>query len=392
MGNTQINKPRLSKKDTIIASVLGSFFGLALIMSVIMSVIKYFTSSTSTGMIDKLIDFIRIYFQSIFFIIYAIIGIPFYFSKINIDLTSMGDFWNSIIDHISVNIWENPLWAFVKMIGLVVWKIILALGGDDDMYYEVIDFFTEIYDAIVKVIRASDIYKNIINTVDSVYDISILDEEFTNDEEYVNELFRYIYFLVMYIFSLVVLNHRRTDIVGFGFISILNIIAFFLFSFDLGKIMGPVFNAPFLFVYFPWLVLSAVSGLILYIVFRLKWAYGKHNASIQLLKNEQETYERMKKTFTANTVIMFCLSAFFLFARSWEIVRIFMVLLLLATLSLDILLFVDAVKIFRKDIRHINVKTDQPKIQVPDFIDQLTNVFQNINMNYMLNHDIDLGL
>jgi hypothetical protein len=332
------------------------------------------------------VDNVVCFFKIISFVIYFLILLPYHIWRLIYERykepPSNRPEWRESFQNIFVDkSWENPVWKFFRFE-----LIIKALLGDADMFHQV-------KEDIKRVLAIINKFFNMVATksVDAVFDTRILEEEFTSNEEYVNEMFRYIYFAAMYIFSMIVLNHRHTDIIGFGFVSILNIISLFLFSNDLGKYMGPVFFAPFIFVYFPWLVLAAASGLILYMVFRLKWAYGKRDTPVKFLKHEAETYKRMKHIFTATTVIMFCLSALFVFARSSALVRLIMVLLLAATLSLDIVLLTEAVKIYKKDVRHIHVGSDQ-EIEQPDFLDQVYNVFQNINMNYMLHHDTDLGL
>jgi hypothetical protein len=231
----------------------------------------------------------------------------------------------------------------------------------------------------------------VVKYVDLLYSRTILNEEFTSNEEYVKNFFKYFYFMCMYVFTLVVLNLRRTDVIGIGFVSLLNIFAFFMLSTDLSKYMGPVFIAPFIFVYFPWLVLAACSGLLLYIVGQLKWEYGKRKSTIIFQDHEKVVYKRVKQMFTAATVMMFCLSAIFMFMRTSPFARLFMVLMVLAFIPLCIVILVDSVHLFKKDIRNIYIPTE-PKPEEPDFADKLIDVFKNINMNFLMNHDVDLKL
>ena len=231
----------------------------------------------------------------------------------------------------------------------------------------------------------------VVKYIDLLYSRTILNEEFTSNEEYVKNFFKYFYFMCMYVFTLVVLNLRRTDVIGIVFVSLLNIFAFFMLSTDLSKYMGPVFIAPFIFVYFPWLVLAACSGLLLYIVGQLKWEYGKRNSTIIFQDHEKVVYKRVKQMFTAATVMMFCLSAIFMFMRTSPFARLFMVLMVLAFIPLCIVILVDSVHLFKKDIRNIYIPTE-PKPEEPDFADKLIDVFKNINMNFLMNHDVDLKL
>lgn len=233
----------------------------------------------------------------------------------------------------------------------------------------------------------------IMQLIDNLFTREILYDEFTDNAVYVQHLFKFIYFMVIYIFTLIVLNLKHTEVVGFGFVSLVNIVAFFFLSTDVSKFMGSTFISPFLFVYFPWLVLSACSGLILYVVGQLKWAYGRRNSTIQLLKDEEKTMKRMREVFTAVTVMTFCLSALFMFNRSSPFVRIFMIPLMISILCLDIVLLVDTVKLFRKEIRNLYIPTEYgPGVQSMDAVSQMYNVFKNINMNFMLNYNTDLHL
>ena len=233
----------------------------------------------------------------------------------------------------------------------------------------------------------------IMQLIDNIYTREILYDEFTDNSVYVQHLFKHIYFMVIYIFTLVVLNLRNTEVVGFGFVSLVNIVAFFLLSTDLSKFMGSTFISPFLFVYFPWLVLSACSGLILYVVGQLKWAYGRRNSTIMLLKDEEETMKRMRHVFTAVTVMTFCMSALFLFNRSSPFIRMFLIPLMISILCLDIVLLVDTVKLFRKEIRNLHIPTEyEPGVQPLDAVSQIYNAFKNINLNYMVNYTSDLHL
>lgn len=263
-----------------------------------------------------------------------------------------------------------------------------CLSGKNPECYEKIIYFSE---KLSRALGNNPITLFVMKYVDLVYSRTILNEEFTDNAEYVKNLFKYFYFMCMYVFTLVVMNLRRTDIIGIGFVSLLNIFAFFVLSTDLSKYMGPVFIAPFIFVYFPWLVLAACSGLFLYIVGRLKWEYGKRKSSIVFQDHEQVVYKRVKQMFTAATVMMFCLSAMFMFMRTSPFVRLFMVLMVLAFIPLCIAILVDTVHLYKKDIRNIYIPTN-PKGEQPDFADKLINVFKNVNMNFLMNHDVDLHL
>jgi hypothetical protein len=293
----------------------------------------------------------------------------------------------------------NPLSILNRIItGIIFFYIKIIFGslkfifdcstGKNPVCYELIIYWTE---KIISVIGKNPITLFVLKYVDLLYSRTILIEEFTNNEEYVKNLFKYFYFMSMYIFTLVVMNLRRTDVVGVGFVSLLNILAFFMLSADLSKYMGPVFVAPFVFVYFPWLVLAACSGLLIYIVSRLKWRYGKRNSAIVFQDDEKKVYKRVKQMFTAATVMMFCLSAMFMFLRTSPFVRFFMVLMVLSFIPLCIVILVDTVRLFKKDIRNLYIPTD-PKPEEPDLVEKIVNVFKNINLNYVMNHDIDLKL
>jgi hypothetical protein len=371
---------KLNKTEVIAtATTLSIFFAIVLGVSIYIAI---YYGPEGYSFANNAVYF----FQIIFFVIYFLILLPYNLGRVLYESYIKPQpipFSESAKTNFIDNSWSNPVWNFLR-----IELIIKALFGDADMFYRVKADIKQVLEIINKFLNQTAAH-----TIDSVYDTIILEEEFPSDESYVNELFRYIYFAAMYIFSLVVLNYKHTDIIGFVFVGLLNIASLVLFSTDLGKIMGPVFKAPFIFVYFPWLVLAAASGLILYIVFRLKWASSVKEKPIKFLKHEEETYKRMKHVMTATIVIMLCLSALFTFARSSAMVRLIMVLLLAATLSLDVVLLTDAVQIFKKDIKHMHTGPDPGNgIQEPDLADQLYNVFQNINLNYMLNHDTNLGL
>jgi hypothetical protein len=263
-----------------------------------------------------------------------------------------------------------------------------CLTGRSPECTEKIIYWTE---KLSDILGKNPVTEFVLKYVDLLYSRTILSEEFTSNEEYVKNFFKYFYFMCMYVFTLVVLNLRRTDIIGVGFVSLLNIFAFFMLSTDLSKYMGSVFIAPFVFVYFPWLVLSACSGLFLYIVGRLKWEYGKRKSTIVFQDHEKVIFKRVKKMFTAATVMMFCLSAMFVFMRTSPFARLFMALLVLAFLPLCIVILVDTVHLYKKDIRNIYIPVT-PQPELPDLADRIINVFKNINLNYMMNHDVDLKL
>lgn len=331
-------------------------------------------------------SFVIYFFQSIISVFYGLLIIPaiYNFGKyINKTSRDVPGFIKSM--------WENPIWNISQLDHII--DTVIGATYDESKYNEMMNWPNVLSRNISYYMKMNTVIKSIVQVIDSVYDLKIIQEEFIKDEEYVNEFMKYVYFATMYIFSIVVLHYKHTDIIGFGFVSILNIIGMMLFSSDLGNIMGPVLTAPLIFVYFPWLVLGAASGFILYIVFRLKWAYDKKNASIKFLKDEQKTYDRMKNIFTAATVITFCMSALFTFERSSEFIRILLVILLIVVLSLDVVILTDATKIYKKDIRHLNISSGEYSgVQQPDFKDQLYSVFQNLNLNFILSRDTDLGL
>lgn len=286
-------------------------------------------------------------------------------------------------------IWmANTVIEIIKSILTGMKSGIDCLSGKNPECFEKMIYWSE---KITSVIGSNPFTLFVVKYIDMLYSRTILGEEFTNNAEYVKTFFRYFYFMCMYVFTLVVLNIRRTDIVGVWFVSLLNILAFFVLSTDLSKYMGAVFVAPFIFVYLPWLVLSACSGLLLYIVGRLKWEYGKRKSSIIFQDHEKVVFKRVKQVFTATTVMMFCQSALFMFMRTSPFVRFFMVLMVLSIISLCIALLVDTMELYKKDIRNLYIPT-APKPETPDFADQVANVFKNINLNFMMNHTVDLHL
>ena len=282
----------------------------------------------------------------------------------------------------------NIIVFFIKNIFMAFKTVFDCATGRNPICFEQLIYLTE---KLTDILGKNPFTDFVVKYVDLLYSRTILIDEFTSNEEYVKNFFKYFYFMCMYVFTLVVLNLRRTDIIGIGFVSLLNILAFFILSTDLSKYMGPVFVAPFVFVYFPWLVLAACSGLLLYIVSRLKWEYGRRKSSIVFQDEEQKVYKRVKQMFTAASVMMFCLSAMFMFMRTSPFVRLFMVLMVLSFIPLCIVILVDTVQLFKKDIRNLYIPTT-PKPEEPDFVEKVINVFKNINLNFIMNHDIDLKL
>ena len=233
-------------------------------------------------------------------------------------------------------------------------------------------------------------------------------------EQY-DKIFKYINFAIIHIISFIMMYNTNLELIGIGFTFAINIITNLFLTMDI--INSPKRNDIVIIIILCAIIANFISCIFIIITLRqLHLKYKQKDSKIELSKENRNILNLFKFLFVTNIVFITILSLFFFtlyktdsvnflpffntsFDKNGYIINEFLWLILKVVLSISTLVisvYMIYYSYFIFKLRNVNVfSVSNKKDEIKPIINKkgfFTNMFENLNINFLSNYKIDLDL
>lgn len=231
-------------------------------------------------------------------------------------------------------------------------------------------------------------------------------------EQY-DKIFKYINFAIIHIISFIMMYNTNLELIGIGFTFAINIITNIFLTMDI--INSPKRNDIVILIILSAIIANFISCIFIITTLRqLHLKYKNKDSKIELSRENRNILNLFKNLFVTNIVLITILSIFFFtlyktdsgiflpffntsFDKNGYIINEFLWLILKVVLSISTLAisgYMIYYSYFIFKLRSVNVfSVSNKKDEIKPIINKkgfFTNMFENLNINFLSNYKIDL--